>query len=163
MPVTRARARFPGRVRSGRPLRSGARSGIARWPKVRVRKLGYVAHGDAVRILSAATALLLLIKDIQRPDLVVTIPGKLFEYLASNRPILMIGPPGDAADMVQSSGGVATGEADGEGIVAGLQTVIARPGPGDGGRSGAALRASQPRQEARSRSRGCGLKPSRLM
>jgi len=73
-------------------------------------------------------------------------------------------PPGDAADMVQSSGGVATGRSGREGSLQACRRSSHGPGPGRRrGGHGAALRASQPRQELRSRSRGCGLKPSRLM
>jgi glycosyltransferase involved in cell wall biosynthesis len=31
-------------------------------------------------------------------------PGKLFEYLASGKPVLLVGPEGEAADLIRSTG-----------------------------------------------------------
>jgi len=53
---------------------------------------GYVEHRDAIRAMMSADALLLNVPD--GPNAQSVIPGKQFEYLASGRPILVVGPPG---------------------------------------------------------------------
>lgn len=59
---------------------------------------GYVEHGEAVRAMVAADALLLNVPD--GPNSESVIPGKLFEYLASRRPILVVGPPGGECERI---------------------------------------------------------------
>ncbi len=62
---------------------------------------GYESHVQAVREMRSADALLLLVSDQPGADSVI--PGKLFEYLAAQRPILMTGPPsGESQRVVQS-------------------------------------------------------------
>ncbi|MFT5752731.1 MAG: hypothetical protein ACI86L_002245, partial [Dokdonia sp.] len=54
--------------------------------------LGYVSHSEALRLQREACVLLLI-----EIDAAITrgiIPGKFFEYLAAQRPILAIGPSG---------------------------------------------------------------------
>lgn len=53
--------------------------------------LGYVAHKQAVDLMFNAQCLLLI--EINSEDTQAIIPGKIFEYLASRRPIIAIGPP----------------------------------------------------------------------
>lgn len=55
-----------------------------------------VPHADIPGLLVQKSALLLVIPRVDHADLILT--GKLFEYLASRRPIILIGPTnGDAA------------------------------------------------------------------
>ena len=56
---------------------------------------GHVPHSASIQRLAAADALLLVIPDI--PDNLGILTGKLFEYLASQKPILAIGPNGGEA------------------------------------------------------------------
>jgi glycosyltransferase involved in cell wall biosynthesis len=64
-----------------------------------VEKIDYVPHGEALQLSSASAVLLLLINDT--PNSLGIIPGKVFEYLATRRPILCIGPrDGDSAQIV---------------------------------------------------------------
>lgn len=64
---------------------------------------GYVPHGEAVREMCRAHALLLNVPD--GPNAASVIPAKLFEYLASRRPVLVVGPPdGEAERIVRSCG-----------------------------------------------------------
>ena len=51
---------------------------------------GYVSHQEAIRRQCSAQLLLLI--EIDSYDTQAIIPGKLFEYLASKRPIIAIGP-----------------------------------------------------------------------
>jgi glycosyltransferase involved in cell wall biosynthesis len=55
-----------------------------------IDKVGYVSHIESVRIQKKSQVLLLI--EVDSEDTKCIIPGKLFEYMASNRPILAIGP-----------------------------------------------------------------------
>jgi hypothetical protein len=55
-----------------------------------IKNLGYLPH-KAVRKLQAESQVLLLL-EIDSPETREILPGKLFEYLASHRPILALGP-----------------------------------------------------------------------
>jgi len=59
----------------------------------------------------------------------VSVPGKLYEYLAAGRPILAMTAEGETADIVRASGnGVVVPADDEAGIEAGLLQVIAMAG-----------------------------------
>lgn len=65
--------------------------------------LGYVRHETAVEEQRQASLLLLPLR--QEPEYEAVLPGKLFEYLASGRPIIGIGSPkGAMAEVLSSSG-----------------------------------------------------------
>ncbi|WP_396153947.1 glycosyltransferase family 4 protein [Flavobacterium sp.] len=55
-----------------------------------VQNLGYVSHEEA--ILHQRSSQVLLLIEIDSDDTKCIIPGKLFEYMVSERPILAIGP-----------------------------------------------------------------------
>lgn len=55
----------------------------------KMENLGYVPHADAVREQRRASLLILPLR--KEPEYRAVLPGKLFEYLASGRPILGIG------------------------------------------------------------------------
>jgi glycosyltransferase involved in cell wall biosynthesis len=62
----------------------------------------YVPHDEIVGIMSSAWVLLLSVHD--SPNLQGFVPGKLFEYLASKRPIFCIGPEnGDSAAIIKET------------------------------------------------------------
>ena len=52
--------------------------------------LGYVSHDEALQAQKSSQVLLLI--EIDSEDTNCIIPGKLFEYMVSERPILAIGP-----------------------------------------------------------------------
>lgn len=67
-----------------------------------VNNLGYVPHAEAVAQQRKSQVLLLV--EIDSEDTKCIIPGKLFEYMVSERPILAVGPEGaDFAGIIQST------------------------------------------------------------
>ncbi|MGM8363388.1 glycosyltransferase family 4 protein [Flavobacterium sp. ARAG 55.4] len=64
-----------------------------------LNNLGYVSHDEAVSHQRKSQVLLLI--EIDSEETRSIIPGKLFEYMVSNRPIIAIGPQGsDFAEIV---------------------------------------------------------------
>ena len=64
-----------------------------------LNNLGYVSHLEAIAHQKKSQVLLLI--EIDSEDTKSIIPGKLFEYMVSNRPIIAIGPKGsDFADII---------------------------------------------------------------
>jgi len=62
----------------------------------------YMSHDEIIRENKAAFLLLLILNNTQNAKGILT--GKLFEYIASGRPILAIGPEdGDAAEILNST------------------------------------------------------------
>jgi len=69
--------------------------------------IGYVDHAKAIAYMVTSDILLLIIPDVPNNAGIVT--GKLFEYIASLRPVLCIGPVhGDAADIISETNTGAT-------------------------------------------------------
>jgi glycosyltransferase involved in cell wall biosynthesis len=65
-----------------------------------LNSVDYVPYDKTQEYLYGAQVLLLPINRVPYSEFILT--GKLFEYLKSNRPILLIGPPhGDAAEIIQ--------------------------------------------------------------
>ena len=64
-----------------------------------VYNLGYVSHDEAIIHQKKSQVLLLI--EINSEDTKSIIPGKLFEYLVSGRPIIGVGPKGsDFAEII---------------------------------------------------------------
>lgn len=62
----------------------------------------YVSHAEAIQYMMQASVLLLIIPDIDDNKGILT--GKLFEYMATGNPILLIGPKdGDAASILNKN------------------------------------------------------------
>ncbi|EAS19653.1 putative glycosyl transferase [Flavobacteria bacterium BBFL7] len=55
-----------------------------------LKQLGYLSHHEAVEVMFTSQCLLLI--EINSEDTKAIIPGKIFEYFASSRPIIAIGP-----------------------------------------------------------------------
>ncbi len=65
--------------------------------------ISYCDHTEAIGHMMSSSMLLLIIPDHRSARLIVT--GKVFEYLASGKPILMLGPwDGDAARILEECG-----------------------------------------------------------
>ncbi|MBN2638803.1 MAG: glycosyltransferase family 4 protein [Bacteroidales bacterium] len=68
-----------------------------------LQRIDYIPHEEVIAEQQRASVLLLLINNTPNAHLVLT--GKIFEYLASGRPIICIGPPnGNAAEIIQKTG-----------------------------------------------------------
>ena len=68
-----------------------------------VEKVPFMAHAQIPVQLKQAAVLLLPVN--KTPNMDGVVPGKLYEYLAAKRPVLVIGPPqGDTANIVAASG-----------------------------------------------------------
>jgi len=72
-------------------------------PDTSVEFIPYVIHSEAVKYMLSSTILLLIIPSHHSNKSILT--GKLFEYLATGKPILCLGPAdGDAALIIKSIG-----------------------------------------------------------
>ncbi len=70
-----------------------------------VEATGYLPHDRALEEMSRAAVLLLLQQTYAEARREMTyVPAKLYEYLASGRPILALVPPGDTRDLVRRAG-----------------------------------------------------------
>jgi glycosyltransferase involved in cell wall biosynthesis len=69
----------------------------------RLRTLEYVSHAAAIALMRSADALCILLSDVPGADRII--PAKVFEYIASQRPILAIAPPGDLSDLLGAHSG----------------------------------------------------------
>jgi glycosyltransferase involved in cell wall biosynthesis len=91
-----------------------------------VNKVSYLPHSEVIKIQQQSQVLLLLINDT--PNAKVILPGKFFEYMASRRPILCIGPKdGDAAQVIaDTNSGFVVDKDDVEGIQQTIKQLYAR-------------------------------------
>ncbi|NQU53265.1 MAG: glycosyltransferase family 4 protein [Bacteroidetes bacterium] len=70
--------------------------------KGQIEIIGYVEHSKAISYMFSSDVLLLIIPNVINNNGILT--GKLFEYLASKRPILLLGPVnGDAAKIIEET------------------------------------------------------------
>jgi glycosyltransferase involved in cell wall biosynthesis len=68
-------------------------------PDSSVEFLPYAIHSEAIKYMMSSTVLILIIPSHKSNKSIVT--GKLFEYLASGKPVLCLGPvDGDAAEII---------------------------------------------------------------
>jgi glycosyltransferase involved in cell wall biosynthesis len=66
-----------------------------------VEFIPYVEHTKAIEFMLHSKALLLIIPNSEENKGILT--GKLFEYMASKKPIIFIGPDGDAAKILKNT------------------------------------------------------------
>ena len=82
---------------------------------------GSVSRAESLAAMASASALLLL-----QPGHTVSVPGKLFEYLATGRPILAIAEEGEIGEILRASGvGVTVRPKDERGLIEGLRQLVA--------------------------------------
>ncbi len=68
----------------------------------RVEVIGRVPHPEAVQYMQTSDVLLMILGDGARWKRIY--PGKLFEYMAARKPVILTGPEGDASDLLEVSG-----------------------------------------------------------
>ncbi len=92
----------------------------------RIKFTDYLPHAQAVQAMAASDLLLLVIPDVQNNELILT--GKIFEYIATGKPVLMLGPAhGDAAAILDNTGqGAIFSYGDPAGLLNYLKGVIGR-------------------------------------
>jgi glycosyltransferase involved in cell wall biosynthesis len=79
-----------------------------------------VPRAASLAAMTSASALLIL-----QPGHTVSVPGKLFEYLAAGRPILAVAEEGEIADLVRASGiGVSVRPDDDEGLISAFGQLV---------------------------------------
>jgi len=66
-----------------------------------IKTLGYMSHEDAIKAQMSSRVLLLV--EIDSEDTKVIIPGKLFEYMVSETPILAVGPKDSDVETILKS------------------------------------------------------------
>ena len=70
--------------------------------KQNLQRIDYVPHAEVGKLQQRAAILLLLVNDT--PNILGIIPGKLFEYLAAKRPVLVVGSTlGDSARIIKET------------------------------------------------------------
>lgn len=86
--------------------------------------IAYVDHSAAVKFMLNTSVLLLIIPDHQSNKSIIT--GKIFEYIASGKPIICLGPSdGDAAEIIRTGGyGRTFDYSDSKGIYEYLMQII---------------------------------------
>jgi glycosyltransferase involved in cell wall biosynthesis len=90
-----------------------------------VKATGFLPHREAIAQLMAADVLLLIVGP--GPGSEIVLPGKIFEYLASGKPILGLVPPGASAELIrEASAGVVVDPYDIDGIAAQIQNLYKR-------------------------------------
>ncbi|MFC5192564.1 glycosyltransferase family 4 protein [Algoriphagus aquatilis] len=73
------------------------------WLSERIHFAGYVSHGEVFGFYAKADVLVLILTDTKNAQ--GNIPGKLFEYLATEVPVLALGDPkGDSAKILKDAG-----------------------------------------------------------
>ncbi len=96
-----------------------------------IEKYDYVAHSKAVELVSDSDALLLIVDDT--PSVAEIVPGKVYEYLGSMRPMLAIAPPEGAIGRLlkETSGGTTIANSDIEGQAAAFRNFYDRWSAGE--------------------------------
>lgn len=74
----------------------------ARCPVARLH--GYVTHAESIELIRTADLLFLPMQDLPPGVRATIVPGKTYEYLASERPILAAVPDGDTRDILTEAG-----------------------------------------------------------
>jgi len=73
--------------------------------RCRVSRLhGYVTHAESIELIRTADLLFLPMQNLPPGVRATIVPGKTYEYLASETPILAAVPEGDARDILRSAG-----------------------------------------------------------
>lgn len=87
---------------------------------------GYVPHQQSVEALASADAVFVPLHGVPGGERALVVPGKLYEALASERPVLGALPPGDGADLIESmNAGVVVPPTDANALAKALGNMVA--------------------------------------
>lgn len=94
------------------------------WLRSHIVLAGYVSHQEVFSYYEEAHLLLLILTNTKNAK--GNIPGKLFEYIATGRPIIAVGDPGgDSAEIIrEAEAGEVFSHSDSEGIKAFLHKIL---------------------------------------
>jgi glycosyltransferase involved in cell wall biosynthesis len=101
-----------------RELAEAERLSMVRWHRPRPR-------GEILRLQRQADSLLMLVEP-ERPGMATT---KLYEYLAAERPVLAVGPEGEASRILAETGGGFSCPASADGLAAALDRLLEGEAP----------------------------------
>ena len=88
---------------------------------------GYLAHDRSIELMRSADLLFLPMHDLPGGMRAGIVPGKTYEYLASERPILAAVPEGDARDLLDEAGNaLVCRPADAQGMARLLREALGR-------------------------------------
>jgi glycosyltransferase involved in cell wall biosynthesis len=91
---------------------------------------GWVPWDKSIHLMKKARSLVLLLPHTKGGS--ATVPSKLYTYLFSGRPVMLIGPSGDASSLVETVGvGVAIKDEDPDKIADGILSFLDALGRGD--------------------------------
>jgi glycosyltransferase involved in cell wall biosynthesis len=77
---------------------------VAAGSSVQVTFTGYISHAESVAIMRSCDLLFLPMHELPAGRRAGLVPGKTYEYLAAERPILAAVPDGDARELLQAAG-----------------------------------------------------------
>lgn len=93
---------------------------------------GYMPHAESIALLRGADLLFLPMQNLPPGERAGLVPGKAYEYLAAERPILAAVPAGDARDILEESGAaIICDPTDVEGMAAAIRAEIDRKRAGE--------------------------------
>jgi glycosyltransferase involved in cell wall biosynthesis len=96
-----------------------------RCPVAKVR--GYMTHADTIELMRTADLLFLPMQNLPQGTRATVVPGKTYEYLASETPVLAAVPEGDARDMLAEAGNsILVRPDDVEGLVSAISRELER-------------------------------------
>ena len=98
-----------------------------------VEMTGYVTHHQAVEELMHADALFAPLHGLPKHRRSLIVPGKIYEYLRSGRPILGCLPAGEARELVVRAGGVCADPCDAVEIASAIEKMLDRVDRNDQG------------------------------
>jgi len=91
-----------------------------------IHNVGYVAHRESIAWLLRSNVLLLIVDEA--PESSAIVPGKVYEYLGTQRAVLALAPTGSAIEQLiqQTNAGRSVPQEDVEAIASAIQTLYER-------------------------------------
>jgi glycosyltransferase involved in cell wall biosynthesis len=123
---SRLRVQFVGRASSGNRRLANSYTAPGRLGDV-VRFEGFVPRREALARMAGADALLQLMTD--EPGTGMFVGGKLIEYMAFDRPILAVMPPGEGRRLVDGLAGGRTADVEPGSVADALERLLDDPPP----------------------------------